>query len=222
MEAAQTCTRTQLLETFFRSHVTHHRKVLDRTVLPAEVAALKHLLQLVAGPVEDVLHVGGWIHQISGLVPIAVFGRQTRQVSQMVDVGVGERREAKAVDVADGDGRENHLWRGLLIERRDVRVFQVRDGTLGRLVQEECQRCQEGESPQSLPEAQATRDEDVVNPMEGAGVGKGGQVLGRRCAALLDQTLLVPILLALLLLVLLCKFNFANKFDRHGGSQVCV
>lgn len=62
----------------------------------------------------------------------------------------------------------------------------------------------------------------MVNPMKGAGVSKPGQVLGRRCAALLDQALLVPILLAFLLLILLCKFDFANKFDRHGGSQVCV
>ncbi len=58
--------------------------------------------------------------------------------------------------------------------------------------------------------------------MERAAIGEAGQVLGWGAAALFDQALLVPILVAFLLLILLCKFDFANKFDRHVGSQVCV
>ncbi|MEQ2227004.1 hypothetical protein ILYODFUR_033204 [Ilyodon furcidens] len=173
-------------------------------------------------PVEDVLHVGCRIHQIRGFVPIPVLGGQTRQVCQVIDVCIGESREAKSVDVADGHGGEDHLWGCLLIQSRHMRVFQVGYGTLGRLVQKECQRSQEGKSPESLPDTQTARNEDVVDPMERAGVSKPCQVFGRWRAALLDQTLLIPILLGFLLLILLCKFDFANKFDRHVGSQVCV
>ena len=140
----------------------------------------------------------------------------------MVDVGIGESRETKAVDVADGHSGKDHLRARFLIQSGDVRVLQVRDGTLCRLVQKECQRSQKGKCPEGLPNAQAPRDKDVVNPMERAGVGEANQVLSWRCAALLNQTLLVPILFAFLLLILLCKFDFANKFDRHVGSQVCV
>lgn len=153
---------------------------------------------------------------------VPVFGGQTCQVCQVVDVSVSQSREAEAVDVADGHSGEHHLRRRLFIQSRDMWMLQVRDGTLSGMVQKECERSQKGKSPQSLPDAQATRDEDMVNPMEGAGVGKPGQVFDRWCTALLDQALLIPILLAFLLLILLCKFDFANKFDRHVGSQVCV
>lgn len=173
-------------------------------------------------PVKDVLHVRSGVHQVRGLVSVPVLGRQTCQVGEVVDVSIGERGEAKAVDVADGHGGKNHLRGGFLVQSRHMRVLQVGDGTFGRVVQKQGEGSQKGESPESLPDAEATRDEDVVNPMEGAGVCKPRQVLGRRCAALLDQALLVSILFAFLLLILLCKFDFANKFDRHGGSQVCV
>lgn len=119
-------------------------------------------------------------------MPVLVFGGQTRQVSQVVDVGIGERREAKAVNVADGYSGENHLRGRLFVQSCDMGVFKVRDGTFSRLIQKQCQGCQKGKSPESLPDAQATRDKDVVNPMKGAGVSKADQVLSRRCAALLD------------------------------------
>lgn len=67
-------------------------------------------------------------------MPVPVFGGQTCQVSQVIDVGVGERGEAKAVDVAEGDGGENHLWSCLFVQSRHVWMFQVRDGTLCCLV----------------------------------------------------------------------------------------
>lgn len=54
---------------------TYHREVLSRAVLSTEVAALQHLVQLMSRPVEDVLHVGRRIVQISGLVAIPVFWR---------------------------------------------------------------------------------------------------------------------------------------------------
>ncbi len=200
----------------------YHCEVFGRAVLPTEVAALQHLFQLVTRPVEDVLHVRRWILQIGGLVAVLVFGRQAGQVGQVVDVGVGKCRKAETVDVADGHGGEHHLRGGLLVQRRDVRMLQVGDGTLCRMVQKESQGHQECESPEGLSDAQPARHKDVVNPMERAGIGKAGQVLDWGAAALFDKALLVPILVAFLFLILLCKFDFANKFDRHVGSQVCV
>ncbi len=112
----------------------YHCKVFGRAVLPTEVAALQHLFQLVTRPVEDVLHVRRWILQIGGLVAVLVFGGQAGQVGQVVDVGIGKSGKAETVDVADGHGGEHHLRGGLLVQRRDVRMLQVGDGTLCRLV----------------------------------------------------------------------------------------
>ena len=78
--------------------------------MPAEVAALEHVGELVASAVEDVYHVGLWVAQASGTVPVPVFGGQPGQIGQVEDVGVAECRMPETVDVAEGDGWEARHW----------------------------------------------------------------------------------------------------------------
>lgn len=58
--------------------------------MPTEVAALEHVGKLVASAVEDVYHVGLWVAQAGGTVPVPVFGGQPCQIGQVEDVSIAE------------------------------------------------------------------------------------------------------------------------------------
>lgn len=199
--------------------------------MPAEVAALEHVLELVTCPVEDVLHVRRRVLQVAGAVPLCVFGRQACQVGQVEDVGVGEGRETEAVGVADGHGGEHQLFGGFLAQRGDMGMRQVRQGARGRLVQEQHQRGQQGQGPEN-PSGTPTDTtpgtaagpwhEHMVNSMQRARAGESCQILHRAMVVLLDQVGTFTIRstpgTSSAFLLLLGEFNLTHKLDRHGGS----
>lgn len=108
-------------------------------ILSTKVAALQHFIKLVARALEDVQHVRRRVVQLTRSVPATAFWRQPGQVGQVVDVSIGERREAEAVDIAQRDGRERELTPAFLVQCSHMWMLQVGTCAPGRLVQEEYQ-----------------------------------------------------------------------------------
>lgn len=107
--------------------------------MSTKIAALEHVVKLVARALEDVQHVWGRVLQLAWSVSATAFRRQPCQVGEVVDVSIGECREAEAVDIAQSDGREGELTPAFLAQCGHMRMFQVGTCAPRRLVQEEYQ-----------------------------------------------------------------------------------
>lgn len=195
---------------------------MDRAVLSAKVAALQHLIKLVACALEDVQHVRRRVLQLPWSVPTTAFRWQPSQVGQVVDVSIGECREAEAVHVAQCDGRESELTPAFLAQRSDMWVLQVSTCAPGRLVQEEHQWCQQGQRPHCPPHACPACSwwpQHLGQAMQRWGAGKSSQI--SHACSFVNRATTTSFGWGCFSLISLSELDFAHKLDGHVGRQGC-
>ncbi|TNN60771.1 hypothetical protein EYF80_029015 [Liparis tanakae] len=160
-----------------------------------------HLLEVVAHPVDELLHaerlgpVGGEVgpllqegqHVGLGQVRLRdgqVHVQQAQQLSGVVQVVGREAAEAVIVQVANGHGGEDQAARHHGVHAGHVRVGEEVGQALGALQDQEAQAGQQGRRPQQAAHAGLAVREDEAQAVQRAGVGEGLPGGGVRAGAL--------------------------------------
>lgn len=164
-------------------------EVLVVAFLAFEFAVQHHILQVVANPCQELLHVENFrfiLLKVGFLLEDSQDGRvsqvrvgdlqvdieQSQQLPSMVQIIGGQPGKAELIEVTDGDGGEHQAVRHHLVHFGDVLVGEVESHPVRALHQEEPQRAHEGQGPEQAPDGHWPVDKDMTDPVERGGVGK--------------------------------------------------
>lgn len=157
--------------------ITHSFEVAMAAVLALVSAVEHHLLEVMADPIHELLHVerlglvgcevGPFLQKSEHIRLRQVWLRdgqvhvqQRQQLSSVVQVVAGQVAEAVDVEVTNGDGRENQTARHHGVQTGQVRVGEEVREPLCALQSEQSQAGQQGCSPEQAANAGMTIWED--------------------------------------------------------------